>query len=409
MVKEFQEELAYLEEKLQNLSLKKQSLLTHYKESGVEDLRLEYERKKQKIEKVKQSIHSKELTLKELELEANNLQKEIDRRLSFLEKVEEEIRELKKREEGLKSQKEELERELERTNQQAYELYKAKDRLEEEIRNLQSQLGRLKIEEENLSEDINKLNLEKARLEERLEEALQKLKELGYEGEEFEVKEGVSRLKDEISKVLSELTKLGSVNFRAEEELKELEERYKDYRQRQERLREEKDSIKELIREVEGKKLKAFMETYRAINKNLKAIFSELSPGGKAYMVLEKEEDPFSGGVNLVVKPRGKEVQYLEAISGGEKTLAALSLIFAIQDYKPSPFYYFDEVDAHLDEANARRVGELIKERSRKAQFIVVTLREVLASFADKVIGVSARGGLSKVFALENPTQLLTG
>lgn len=151
------------------------------------------------------------------------------------------------------------------------------------------------------------------------------------------------------------------------------------------------------------------METFQAINKNLKNIFSQLSPGGKAYMLLEKEEDPFSGGVSLVVKPRGKEVQYLEAISGGEKTLAALSLIFAIQDYRPSPFYYFDEVDAHLDEANARRVGELIKERSKKAQFIVVTLREVLASFADKVIGVSGRGGLSKVFALENPADVLTG
>ena len=74
-------------------------------------------------------------------------------------------------------------------------------------------------------------------------------------------------------------------------------------------------------------------------------------------------------------------MQYLEAISGGEKTLGTLSLIFALQDYKPSIFYYFDEVDAHLDGANARIVGELIKERSQTAQFIVVTLREVLASF----------------------------
>ncbi|MFN3947828.1 MAG: AAA family ATPase, partial [Aquificaceae bacterium] len=201
----------------------------------------------------------------------------------------------------------------------------------------------------------------------------------------------------------------GSINFRAEEEYKDYEKRYKDYQERYKRLKEEKDSIRELIEEIEGKKLKAFMETYQAINRNLKAIFSQLSPGGKAYMILEKEEDPFLGGVSLVVKPRGKEVQYLEAISGGEKTLAALSLIFALQDYKPSPFYYFDEVDAHLDEANARRVGELIKERSKKAQFIVVTLREVLASFADKVIGVSGRGGLSKVFFLENPSQVLTG
>jgi len=112
-------------------------------------------------------------------------------------------------------------------------------------------------------------------------------------------------------------------------------------------------------------------------------------------MILENPEEPFEGGVLLTVKPRGKDVQYLEAMSGGEKTLAALALIFAIQEYKPSPFYYFDEVDAHLDEANARKVGELIREKSKEAQFIVVTLREVISSLADRVIGVTARGGVS--------------
>jgi len=224
-----------------------------------------------------------------------------------------------------------------------------------------------------------------------------------------EIKEGSGRLREELSKVIKELSSLGSVNFKAEEEYREYEERHSDYQERYRRLKEEKESIKELIQEVETKKLRAFMETFQAVDRNLRRIFSELSPGGKAYMVLEREDDPLSGGVSLVVKPRGKEVQYLEAISGGEKTLAALSLIFAIQDYRPSPFYYFGEVDAHLDEANARRVGELLKERSKGAQFIVVTLREVLASFADRVIGVSGRGGLSRVFTLENPAELLTG
>jgi chromosome segregation protein len=131
-------------------------------------------------------------------------------------------------------------------------------------------------------------------------------------------------------------------------------------------------------------------------------VFAELSPGGRAYMEIENPQDPFSGGINLVVKPKGKEVQYIDAISGGEKTLVALALIFAIQDYGPSPFYYFDEVDAHLDEVNARRIGELIRKRSEKAQFIVVTLREVLASYADRLIGVSIRSGVSRVFPVKN-------
>ncbi|MCS7284455.1 MAG: AAA family ATPase, partial [Hydrogenobacter thermophilus] len=172
--------------------------------------------------------------------------------------------------------------------------------------------------------------------------------------------------------------------------------------ERYQRLNQEKKAIRDMIEEIEAKKLNAFTEAFESINESLKRVFAELSPGGKAYMQVEKPEDPFSGGINLVVKPKGKEVQYLEAISGGEKTLVALSLIFAIQDYKPSPFYYFDEVDAHLDEANAKRVGQLIRKRSQKAQFIVVTLREVLASYADKLIGVSMRGGVSKVFPVKN-------
>ncbi len=403
------EEIAYLEEKLENLHIKRQSVLIHYKESGVEDLRREYEKHKQRIERLKESIHLQQLKLKELQMEKESLQKEIGRKLAFIDNAQEEVKKLNYELEELHRKRQEMEEELKEINLQAYELYRRKDKLEEEQKGLQSELGRLKFHEETLKEELHRLGLERAKLEEKYEESLSRLKELGYEGDVVEVKEGSGKLREELSSILRELSSLGGVNFRAEEEYKEYEERYKDYQERYRKLREEKESIRNLIQEIETKKLKAFMETFQAVDKNLRRIFSELSPGGKAYMVLEREDDPLSGGVSLVVKPRGKEVQYLEAISGGEKTLAALSLIFAIQDYRPSPFYYFDEVDAHLDEANARRVGELLKERSKKAQFIVVTLREVLASFADKVIGVSGRGGVSKVFTLENTTQLLTG
>ena len=402
-IKKLREEIDYLEEKRENLSLRRQSFLLHYRESGVESLRNEYEKLRQRMEKIKEHIHKEQIKLKELQLEEENLQKEINRKLAFIESAKEEMESLERQREELLKKRAELENELQKINLQAYELYRRRDKLEEEHAKLQSEAGRLRIQRENLEEELQRLKLEEVKIGEKYSEALEKLRELGYQGEILEVKESTGKLKEELSRILKEISSLGSINFMAEEEYMEYEERYRDYQERYKKLKEEKEAIKELIEEIESKKLHAFMEAFQSINKNLKRIFSELSPGGKAYMTLEKEKDPLSGGVNLVVKPRGKEVQYLEAISGGEKTLAALSLIFAIQDYKPSPFYYFDEVDAHLDEANARRVGELIKERSQKAQFIVVTLREVLASFADKIIGVSGRGGLSKVFPLENP------
>jgi len=88
-------------------------------------------------------------------------------------------------------------------------------------------------------------------------------------------------------------------------------------------------------------------------------------------------------------------------MSGGEKTLTALAFLFAVQQYKPSPFYYFDEVDAHLDDANARKIGQLMKKFSKDAQFIVITLRDTLAHFADRLIGVSSKDGISQIYTLD--------
>jgi len=107
------------------------------------------------------------------------------------------------------------------------------------------------------------------------------------------------------------------------------------------------------------------MEAFNNIRKNFKEIYAKVYYQGKADLSLDNEEDPFSGGVSIFVKPRGKDVQYVEAISGGEQTLAAISLIFAIQEYKPSVFYYFDEIDAHLDEANAYLLGQMIKKNQK--------------------------------------------
>jgi len=143
------------------------------------------------------------------------------------------------------------------------------------------------------------------------------------------------------------------------------------------------------------------MEVFENINKNLAKNFKILSPSGKAYLELENEQNPLSGGVFLKARPRGKDVKRLEMMSGGEKTLTALSFLFAVQQYRPAPFYYFDEVDAALDDANARKVGQLMKELSKEEQFIVVTHRDAMASFADRIIGVSAKDGISNIYTLD--------
>lgn len=135
--------------------------------------------------------------------------------------------------------------------------------------------------------------------------------------------------------------------------------------------------------------------------KNFQSIFAILSDGD-GFLQLENPEDPFSSGLNLVAHPKGKPVQRLASMSGGEKSLTALSFIFALQRYRPSPFYAFDEVDMFLDGANVERLARMIKQQSQQAQFIVVSLRRPMIESAERTIGVTqARGAYTQVLGIK--------
>jgi len=401
-----QEEITLLEERIEELENLRGEYMKQVSSSGLEELRNERQEVLKEINQLKELLEQKEKELLKLEGEIEKTEERIKR-------TEEEI-----------TQTVELEKELtQKVAQKEEELKEVKEKYAEvgqTVATLLEELQRLKTEREELKRELtltvakierektekDKILLELAKLEQKEETLKGELKELlqGVENipEHFEEpREDVNTLKRLLAEKERELQRLGNVNFKAEEEYQSLRERYGEYREKYQTLLREKKAITDFIAEMEKRKTKIFMETFKAINKHFKEIFAYLSPGGKAYMELEKPHDPFAGGINMMVKPRGKEVKFLEAMSGGEKTLAALSLIFALQRYRPAPFYYFDEVDAHLDEANAVRVGELIKEYSKEAQFIVVTLRESVAYLADRLIGVTARGGVSEVYFLD--------
>jgi chromosome segregation protein len=139
-------------------------------------------------------------------------------------------------------------------------------------------------------------------------------------------------------------------------------------------------------------KKEALMTAFHSINANFKDIYAELS-GATGELALENYEDPFDGGLFIRSWQQGKHVQRIEALSGGEKSLAALAMIFAIQRYLPAPFYMFDEIDMFLDGANAERVARMIKKLSVNAQFIVVSLRKPMIEAANRTIGVSMQEG----------------
>ena len=217
----------------------------------------------------------------------------------------------------------------------------------------------------------------------------------------FEVAQPIPSL-EEIRRTIrsceSALVQLGNVNLRAIEDYDEKKARLDALNEQVAQLNKNIAELTALTDSLKDKKKGLFMEAYNAVDDNFKKIYAQLSGGGEAYMALENEEDPFSGGLIINAKPRNGKLLRLEALSGGEKSLTALSFIFAIQEYQPSPFYVLDEVDMFLDSVNSEMVAQRVKESSRKAQFIQVSLRKVALAVADQLIGVTRPPtGISKI------------
>ena len=201
----------------------------------------------------------------------------------------------------------------------------------------------------------------------------------------------------------SAIADLGNVNLRAIEDYDERKKRFDNLTSDVERINAQIKDLNELMDNLGKKKKGLFMDVYDGVNANFKTIFAELSGGGEAFMSLENEEDPFSGGLLINAKPRNGKMLRLDALSGGEKSLTALAFIFAIQEHQPSPFYVLDEVDMFLDSVNSEMVAQRIKKSSAKTQFIQVSLRKVTLTLADHLIGVTRPpNGVSKVIMQPN-------
>ena len=158
------------------------------------------------------------------------------------------------------------------------------------------------------------------------------------------------------------------------DELEELIERLKGLREKLEILSNERSELLLRIETVSTMRQEAFMQAFVEVDKHFREIFANLSDGD-GFLQLENPNSPLDGGLSLVAHPKGKNVRRLASMSGGEKSLTALSFLFALQKYKPSPFYALDEVDSFLDGINVERLSKLISNQSSNAQFIVVSHR----------------------------------
>jgi chromosome segregation protein len=151
--------------------------------------------------------------------------------------------------------------------------------------------------------------------------------------------------------------------------------------------------------EIERKKRKVFMEAFDKINKNLQEYFSKLTGGGDATLKLENVDEPFSGGIDMIVVFPNKPSIVVSGASGGERSVAAVAFIFALKEFTPASFYVLDEVDAHLDAFHVSKLADLLLEESDKTQFIVITLKPEMVNKAQRVYGTYMQNSVSNVIS----------
>lgn len=343
-----------------------------------------------------------------LDMEISLRQKEIEKTELIIKRSDREIEELQAALEELKVQlkeKEAFAKGKEQYENKVYSnfqrMFKNRTALQDSIRKLEQGLMENRIKLRKVEDEQNGLRIAKAKTDAELETLTAEFEQYKHFSiESLRLKQSRTEIESRIKKNEVSLIQLGTVNLRALEVYDKVKEEYDQVAEKVQKLEEEKTEILNVIFEIDKKKKTSFMKVFTNINSLFSNNFLRLV-GREAFLDLENNENPFEGGINIDVRiGKGKYLD-VNSLSGGERTLVALSLIFAIQEFKPYYFYIFDEIDAALDKRNSERLSGLLRSNIRNAQYVVITHNDSLISDSPVLFGVSMQEGKSKVLSLK--------
>jgi len=261
------------------------------------------------------------------------------------------------------------------------------------------QLDERRKKEKEITSGVNRLAIELGDLERDLKEikteesSLKKiLNAFGFDEsiETFDVAPSIEIL------VKEEISLAASLNAIAPQKYVEISTGYRESSNRKNELEAERNAVVAFIESIEKDKRQTFLDAFDTVDKEIREIFTKMN-GGNAWLELENEDDIFNAGVSYFIQFQNKPKRESTSISGGEKTLAAVVFVLALQRLKPSPFYLFDEIDAHLDAPNAESLAKIVEERSEGSQFIMVSLKDSVVEKAKLIYGVYPKNGISHV------------
>lgn len=335
-----------------------------------------------------ENLEKAERLLKERRTEYEALVNEQDQSDCQEEEMEQSIRQFDQRVEALREEIAVLEQEIEESSKKKDELMTSQKDFFDRRNEMMERIGKL-------DKECFRLGSRKEKLEEQLEARI------NYMWSEYEItyhnaKEltaqselSYTRMKNLVTETKDRIRALGDVNVNAIEDFKNVSERYDLLKTQHDDLIESEEALKKIIAELDEEMRKQFSEKFAQIKTQFDKVFRELFGGGKGTLELVEEEDVLVAGIRIIAQPPGKKLQNMMQLSGGEKALTAIALLFAIQNLKPSPFCLLDEIEAALDDSNVKRYAKYLHKLTKNTQFIVITHRQGTMSAADALYGIT--------------------
>lgn len=403
-INEKKEQIKLLNEKQENtkkefveLEKRKKSLEDNFEDNS--NIEHKYETLKIEIQEI--SIRSKEnvnseISFKQREFERAKLsikqlsrdQEDLSEELLLIQKN------LKQKEEILEKKK----MQDEELNKKFQKLIAERESLQNKIRENESSLSTRQHEIYNIEQKINNFKIEKAKVDAEIENL--EIEILEFPNIEI-IKTNKESLTHKLHKTQNILSNIGSVNLRSLEVYDSIKKEYDTIKEKVDIIAKEKEGILKVIHQIDIQKKKAFLKTLNELNEIFSRNFAQISTKGQVSLELENKKDPFDAGVNILVKTGHGKYFDVTSLSGGEQTMVALSLIFAIQEFKPYCFYILDEIDAALDKRNSERLANLLQKYMQKGQYIVITHNDEIITNATNLYGVSMHEGVSKVISMK--------
>ena len=275
----------------------------------------------------------------------------------------------------------------------------------EQLRELENKKSISDLDSKSISENITNIRIEQKTYEINLDNSYNKLKEAGIDIESLDFSQykdqTIENIEDDLTDTETKIIKLGAINLAAPEEIEQESKRKKELDDQYNDLTEALDKLVAAIKKIDQETKTIFKDSFDSVNQKLKEMFPKLFGGGVAELTLT-DDDSLNAGVILMARPPGKKNSSISQLSGGEKALTALALVFAIFELNPAPFCLLDEVDAPLDDLNTLRFINMVEEMSRSVQFIFITHNKVSMERSDHLMGVTMQeAGVSRMVSVD--------